>query len=188
MTTTAAATVTQLPSAGTYAVDPIHSNVEFVARHLVGAKVRGRFTEFTGTVTIAEPIEQSSVVAEVRAASIDTGQEQRDGHVRSADFLDTETYPTLGLRSTGLTPKGDGQYTLDAELTVHGVTRPVAFDLEYLGTGPGMAPDSEVAAFEASAEIDRRDFDVRWSGSLDTGGLVVSNKVRLEFSIEAHKQ
>jgi polyisoprenoid-binding protein YceI len=178
-----------LPAPGVFVVDPTHSNIEFVARHLVGSKVRGRFTEFTGTITVADPVEQSTVEAEVQAASLHTAQEQRDAHVRSADFLDADQYPTLTLKSTGLTSRGQGRFTLDTDLTIHGVTRPVAFDLEYLGTGPGLAPGSEVIALEATADIDRRDFDVKFSAALpDAGGLVVGNKVRIELTIEAQRQ
>ncbi|HEY3942620.1 MAG TPA: YceI family protein [Acidimicrobiales bacterium] len=176
------------PTPGTYAVDPLHSTVSFVARHLVGAKVRGHFKEFSGTITIGEDPEQSSVNADVVVASVETNQEQRDAHLRSGDFFEVEAYPNLTLRSTGLTKKSDESYVLHADLTVRGVTKPVDFDLEYLGTGPGMAPGSEVAAFEASTEIDRRDFGVNFGGALDSGGLIVGNKVRIELDVEAHKQ
>lgn len=188
MTESADTAVATLPVTGTYVVDPVHSNIEFVARHLVGAKVRGRFTRFTGTITIAEPIESSSVHAEVEAASISTGQDQRDEHVRSADFLDAENFPTFTLQSTRLSRRDDSHWALETDLTVRGTTKPVVFDLEYLGTGPGMAPDSVVAAFEARADVDRRDFGVSFGAALGAGNLVVGNKVTLELSIEAHKQ
>lgn len=177
-----------LPETGTYSVDPVHSSVEFVARHLIGSKVRGRFTRFSGTVTIAEPPEASSLEAEADAASVETGEERRDQHLRSGDFFDLEQYPHLTLRSTGLRHVGGNDWKLQTELTVHGVTRPVEFHLEYLGSGPGMTPGSAVAAFSASAEIDRRDFDVSFSGALDSGGLIVGNKVRIELEVEAVKE
>ena len=186
--TTTTSETTALPVAGTYTIDQIHSTVGFVARHLVGAKVRGKFTEFSGTITVAEVPEASSVEAEVAVASVETGQEQRDAHLRSGDFFEAESFPKLTLRSTGLTRTGGDEYLLHTELTVRGVTRSVDFDLAYLGSGPGMAPGSVVAAFEASAEIDRRDFGVSFGGALDNGGVIVGNKVRIELDIEAHKQ
>lgn len=176
-----------LPPAGTYVVDPAHSSVTFVARHLVGSKVRGQFHSFSGTVTIAEPPEASSVVAEVEADSISTGVDQRDEHVRSADFLDKEHHPKFTLTSTGLTHTAGAEWKLGTELTVRGITRPVDFELEFLGSGPGMAPGSVAAAFSAAAEVDRRDFDVSFAGALDTGGLLVGNKVRIELEVEAIK-
>jgi polyisoprenoid-binding protein YceI len=176
-----------IPTTGTYTVDPVHSSVSFIARHLVGARVRGSFQDFTGTITIADPPEASTVEAVVQGASITTGQDQRDAHLRSSDFLDLEHHPTLVLKSTSLRRDTDGEFTLMADLTIRGVTRSVPFTLEYLGTGPGMVPRSEVAAFSASADIDRRDFGVSFSGVLDNGGLVVSNKVRIELDVEAHR-
>lgn len=180
--------VSVLPPPGTYQVDPAHSTVAFVARHLIGSKVRGQFRTFSGTLTIADPPESSSVEAEADASSIDTGVEQRDQHLRSGDFLEQEAHPKVTLKSTGLRHVGGADWELDADLTIRGVTRPVTFDLEYLGTGPGMAPGSQVAAFSASYDFDRRDFGVSFSAALDTGGLVVGNKVRIELEIEAARQ
>jgi polyisoprenoid-binding protein YceI len=176
------------PPRGTYTIDPAHTTVGFVARHLIGSKVRGQFREFSGTVTIAERPEQSSVVAAASVDSVDTGQEQRDAHLRSADFFDAEHYPTIALESTGLRWHGGSDWTLSTELTVRGVTRPVDWDLEFLGSGPGMAPDATVAAFSASAEIDRRDFQVSFNHALADSTLVVGNKVKLELEVEAHLQ
>jgi polyisoprenoid-binding protein YceI len=185
MMTTEFSTTGALPVVGTYDVDPMHSTVGFVARHLIGAKVRGRFKEFSGTITIADPPEQSTVEAEVVVASVQTDQDQRDEHLRSGDFFEVEKYPTLKLRTTGLSALGGGRYTLHSELTVRDVTRPIDWELTYLGSGPGMAPDSVVVAFEASADIDRRDFGVSFSRALDNGGLIVGNKVRIELDVEA---
>jgi len=177
-----------LPTPGTYDIDVTHSTVAFVARHLVGSKVRGRFSDFSGVITIADPVEESSVEAVVNAASVDTGVAQRDEHLRTSDFLELETYPTLTLKSTALTPAGGNRWILRSDLTIHGVTRPVEFDLEFLGSGPGMAPGSEVAAFEATADIDRRDYGVSFSAALDNGGLVVGNKVRIQLEVEAARR
>lgn len=180
--------MSNLPAPGVYNVDAVHSTVSFVARHLVAAKVRGNFTEFTGVVTVGESVETSKVEATVQAASITTNNETRDGHLQSADFLDQENHSTLTLVSTKITPKGDDEYTMVADLTVRGVTKSVPFSLEFLGSGPSMAPGVTVAGFEARAEIDRRDFGVNFEGALENGSLVVGNKIIVEFAIEAAKQ
>jgi len=179
--------MSNLPAPGVYTVDAVHSSVSFVARHLVAAKVRGHFTEFSGTVTIGDTPETSSVEAVVQAGSITTNNDMRDGHLKSSDFLDLENHPTLTFRSTKITPKSGDAYTLTGDLTLRGVTKSVDFDLEFLGAGPGMAPGSSVAGFEARVEIDRRDFNVNFEGTLENGSLVVGNKIVLELSIEASK-
>ncbi|MFI5035162.1 MAG: YceI family protein [Acidimicrobiales bacterium] len=176
--------MSNLPAPGVYDVDNIHSTVGFVARHLVASKVRGRFTDFTGQITIGDTPETSSVEATVQAASITTDNEMRDGHLKTADFLEVESYPALTLRSTRVTPKGGDRFEVLADLTVKGVTKPVTFDLEFLGAGPGMAAGVTVAGFEARAEIDRRDFGVNFEGSLENGSLIVGNKIVLEFAVE----
>ncbi len=176
-----------LPAPGVYNIDPVHSTVGFIARHLVAAKVRGHFAEFSGVITIGETPETSSVVASVQAASITTNNEMRDGHLKSADFLDLENHPTLDFRSTSVTPKGN-DFVMTGDLTLRGVTKPVSFDLEFLGTGPGVAPGTTVVGFEARTEIDRRDFSVSFEGTLENGSLVVGNKVVLELTIEGVHQ
>lgn len=187
-TTETTATTQTLPAPGTYVVDPIHSSVGFVARHLMASKVRGSFTEFEGTIVIGETPEASSVTATVKASSIQTNQGQRDDHLRSGDFLLAEEHPTLTLVSKRVTPRGDGHFDLVADLTIRGITKEVVFDLEFLGQGPGMAPNTTVIGFEANGSIDRRDFDVRFNRAIESGGFVVSNKVDLEFAVEAASQ
>ncbi|MHB1210167.1 MAG: YceI family protein [Acidimicrobiales bacterium] len=177
-----------LPPAGVYNVDTVHSTVGFVARHLVAAKVRGHFNEFAGVITIGDSIENSSVEATVQAASVTTNNEMRDGHLKSGDFLEEQTYPTLTLKSTKITSKGGDKYELVADLTIKDVTKAVTFDLEYLGTGPSMTPGASVVGFELSAEIDRREFNVNFDGALENGSLVVGNKIVLELAVEAHQQ
>jgi len=176
------------PTPGTYTIDPVHSSVGFVVRHLVASKVRGAFTAFEGTIVVGATTEASSVTASVRADSITTNQAQRDEHLRSSDFLETSTYPELTFVSTRVTARPDGNYDLVGDLTIHGITREVTFDLEYLGEGPSMVPNTSVVGFEARTSIDRRDFDVSFNGTLENGSFVVSNKVELELTIEASTQ
>jgi len=180
--------MSNLPAPGVYTVDPVHPNLDFIARHLVASKVRGNFTEFSGEITIGDSIESSSVEATAQAASITTNNEMRDGHLKSADFLELEKYPTLGFKSTKITHKKGDDYELVADLTIKDVTKSVTFDLEYLGTNPGMQPGVNVVGFEATTEIDRRDFNVNFNAVLDNGGLVVSNKIVIQLTIEASKQ
>ena len=180
-------TVTEitLPKAGTYVVDPAHTEVGFVARHLIGTKVRGRFTEVSGTFTIAENPEDSTLEAEVQAASIHTNQSMRDDHLRTNDFLDVANHPTLTVKSTSIKRVRENHWILTADLTIRGVTRPVDFDLEFLGEGPSMQEGKTVVAFEATTEIDRRDFGVSFNHALLDGSVVVGNKVVIEIEVEA---
>jgi polyisoprenoid-binding protein YceI len=180
MTTTAT-----LPTIGTYTVDPMHTEVGFVARHLIGTKVRGRFTEVSGTFTVAEPIEDSTLEAEVQVASIHTNQSMRDDHLRTNDFLDVDNFPTLSLKSTGIKHVDGNEYVLTADLTIRGVTKSVDFNLEFLGEGPSMQEGKTVVGFTASADIDRRDFGVNFNHSLLDGSVVVGNKVVIELEVEA---
>jgi polyisoprenoid-binding protein YceI len=174
-----------LPTTGTYAIDPAHTEVGFIARHLIGTKVRGRFTEVAGTFTVAEPIEDSTLEATVQAASIHTNQSMRDDHLRTNDFLDVENFPTLTIKSTGIKHVDGNEFVLTGDLTIRGVTKSVEFDLEFLGEGPSMQEGKTVVAFTASAEIDRRDFGVVFNHSLLDGSVVVGNKVVIELEVEA---
>src|SRR5580698_8798387 len=181
-TTTSSAT---LPKVGTYAIDPAHTEVGFVARHLVGTKVRGRFTDVSGTLTVAEKPEDSTLNAVVQANSIHTNQPQRDDHLRTNDFLDVPNHPTLTLVSTGLRRVDDSNWVLTGDLTIRGVTKSVDFDLQFLGEGASMQEGKTVVAFSASATIDRRDFGVSFNHSLLDGSVVVGNKVVIEIEVEA---
>jgi polyisoprenoid-binding protein YceI len=180
--------MSELPSPGTYVVDVNHSSVTFVARHLIGAKVRGKFTDFDGEIVITDPPDGSTVKASLRVDSVDTGQPKRDAHLRSLDFFDIETHSTIEFASTGLKHVDGNDWLLSAEVTMLGQTKPIEFDLEYLGTGPGVRAGSTVAAFSAKAEIDRRDFGVTFSGAVDSGGLIVGHRVTIELDIEAKLQ
>jgi polyisoprenoid-binding protein YceI len=185
MSTSASTETVTLPKPGTYVVDTAHAEIGFVARHLIGTKVRGRFTEFSGTFTVAENPEDSTLQAEAKAASIHTNQSMRDDHLRTNDFLDAETYPNLTLKSTGLKRISDSEWKLTVDLTIRDVTKSVDFDLEYLGEGPSMQEGKTVVAFSASAEIDRRDFGVTFNHALLDGSVVVGNKVKIELEVEA---
>jgi polyisoprenoid-binding protein YceI len=174
-----------LPKPGTYTVDPAHAEAGFVARHLIGTKVRGRFTEFTGTFTVAENPEDSTFEAEAQVASIHTSQSMRDDHLRSADFFDAENHPTITIKSTGLKKITDTEWKLSTDMTIRGITKPVEFDLEYLGEGASMQEGKTVVAFSATGEIDRRDFEVSFNHALFDGSVVVGNKVKIELEAEA---
>jgi polyisoprenoid-binding protein YceI len=185
MTTTDFGATTSIPGyvAGTWSIDPVHSEVGFAVRHMMVSKVRGRFRAFSGQIVTGENPLDSAVTAEVDLGSIDTGNEQRDNHIRSADFFEVETYPAMTYRSTGVRPHGDG-FLLDGDLTLKGVTRQVPFKLELNGFGPDAYGGTR-AGFTATAEINRRDFGVNFSALTETGGAVVSDKVTLHLEIEA---
>jgi polyisoprenoid-binding protein YceI len=185
ITLTAAATETGIPGyeAATWSIDPIHSEVGFSVRHMMVSKVRGRFTTFSGQLVTAEDPTQSSVTAEIDLSSINTGQEQRDEHIKSADFFEVETYPTMTYKSTGVRVE-DGEYILDGDLTLKGVTKSVPLHLELNGFGPD--PFGGVrAGFTATGEINRRDFNVNFTAPMANGGVVVADKIALHLEIEA---
>lgn len=169
--------------AGTYEIDPSHSTVEFVARHLMISKVRGRFQGFSGIVTVADPPGASSVRTTIDAASIQTGDETRDGHLRSADFLDVENHPTLEFVSTRVEGDSD-RWEVAGDLTIRGVSRPVMLDVVLDGTVTDPWGKERIA-LTATTEIDRDDWGLTWNQALESGGVVVGKKVRVEISIEA---
>jgi polyisoprenoid-binding protein YceI len=152
----------ELPPAGTWTFDKGHTNLEFVARHML-SKVRGRFTEFDGSVRIAERPEDSSVEVEIVASSIQTNLEFRDNHLRSGDFLEADEYPTLTFRSTAIRPTGGNRFELVGDLTIKDVTNEVVLEAEYGGFGPTADDQGTVAFFSASTEIDREDWDITWN-------------------------
>jgi polyisoprenoid-binding protein YceI len=172
--------------AGSWTIDPLHSEVGFSVRHMMVSKVRGKFTKFSGELVTAENPLASSVTAEIDLSSIETGAEQRDAHLRSPDFFDTDNHPVMTYRSTGVRAKGDG-YVLDGELTLKGVTRQVPLHLEINGFGPDPYGGTR-AGFTATAEINRQDFGVNWNAALEHGGVVVSDKVNIQLEIEAVQQ
>lgn len=172
-------------AAGTWTVDPTHSRVGFVARHMMVTKVRGSFSDFSADIEVAENPLESKLSAVVQMASIDTGNEDRDGHLRTNDFFDIEQFPTMSLVSAGLAAKGD-DHVLHADLTIKGVTQRVEFDLEFEGTGQDPWGGTR-AGFTATTTINRKDWGIEWNAPLETGGVLVGEKVQIELDIQLVK-
>ena len=172
-------------TAGTWTVDAGHSTIGFVVRHLVVAKVRGQFTEFAGTIVVADDPFASTVQATVKSASIDTRDEGRDAHLRGGDFFDVEHFPEWSLVSTGITSAGS-DYVLHADLTIKGVTKSVDFALEFDGVAVDPWNNTK-AGFTAETEINRKDWGLEWNVALEAGGVVVGEKVKITLEIEAVK-
>lgn len=185
MTTTDAATFSLT---GEYALDPVHSRFGFVARHAMVTKVRGHFAEFegTGTLDVDEPSKSTAAVT-LQTASVDTNNTQRDQHLRTNDFFDAPNYPTITFVSTGVEELGDDNYRLSGDLTIKGVTKPISIDLEYTGSAVDPFGNQRVG-FEGSASLNRRDFGVDFNSALETGGVLVSDKITLEFDVSVVKQ
>jgi polyisoprenoid-binding protein YceI len=170
---------------GTWNVDPTHTTISFVARHMMLSKVRGTFSDFTAEVVIAEDPLASSLRAEVQMASIDTGNEDRDNHLRTNDFFDIENHPTMVLQSAGFGGSG-GEYTMHADLTIRGVTKHVDFELEFAGIGQDPWGNSR-AGFSATATINRKEFGIEWNTALETGGVLVDDKIQIEIETQIIK-
>jgi polyisoprenoid-binding protein YceI len=172
----------EVPVAGDWAVDPGHAEVAFVGRHFMMTRVRGRFTDVGGVVRIAEDPAASSVEVTIGMASVTSGAADRDDHLRSPDFFDVATHPTATFRSTGVRWAG-ATATVDGELTIVGVTRPVVLEVDYLGavTDPW---GGRRAVFSARTEINREDWGLTWNMALEAGGVMVSKKVRIEIEVE----
>jgi len=169
--------------AGTWKADPAHSEIAFTVRHLMISKTRGRFTSYDVTIITNEDPLRSSVTASIDLASIYTGNEMRDNHLRTADYLEVEKYPTMSYRSTGIR-QGDDGWIIDGDLTLHGVTRQVPLDVEANGFGSD-AWGGQRAGFTATAEINRSDFGIDISTPLEAGGVVVGDKVSISLEIQA---
>jgi polyisoprenoid-binding protein YceI len=178
-------TAIQIPGyvVGTWVIDQAHTDISFSVRHLMVSKVRGQFRTFEGTLQTAENPLESSVTATIDLTSIDTNNEQRDGHIKSKDFFEVETYPTMTYRSTGVRTHGDA-FVLDGELDLHGVTKSVPLALELNGFGPDGYGGTRVG-FSATTEINRRDFGIDISMPLDGGGAVVGDKISITLEVEA---
>ena len=173
---------------GKYAIDPSHSRIGFSARHAMVTKVRGGFNEFEGSgVLDGEDVTKSSLQVTIKAASIDTRNADRDNHIRSNDFLALDEYPEITFTSTGIEAVGGDKFRANGDLTVRGVTRPVTFDLEFTGTEIDPWGNRRIGV-EGSTVINRKDFGVSWNAALESGGILVSENVTLEFEISAVKQ
>jgi polyisoprenoid-binding protein YceI len=174
-----------IPPVGTYELDVSHSAVGFVARHML-SKVRGQFTEFTGTIEVGDSPEHSRVEVEVKTDSITTHTEKRDQHLMNGDFLEVEKHPVLAFTSTAVRPTGGTSFELDGDLTIKDITRPVTLSGEFLGWGPNMEGEPMFAA-SAKTTIDREDWDMTWNMAVEAGGFLVGKKVDLEIEVEAHR-
>ena len=183
-------TTTTLPAAGastTWQLDPAHTHVEFSVKHLMMARVKGRFAGVTGTVRLGSDPAASTVDVVIDAASIDTREAKRDAHLRSADFLDAERFPAITFRGRDVRPAGPDRFTIVGDLTIRDVTREVTLEV----TDEGRVTDpwgGERAGFSATTEIDRRDFGLTWNQALEAGGVLVGNEVRISLEVELVKQ
>ncbi|MEU7913475.1 YceI family protein [Microbispora bryophytorum] len=175
---------TELPPPGVWTIDPEHSKISATARHLGLSSVQGRFTEFSGRIEMGATPEESSVVAEIVAESIDTGSRMRDDHLRSADFLDVPVHPVITYRSTGLSPAGPDRWTVHGVLTLSGVSRPVDLDMTYLGTGPDLWGGLR-AAFRAVTELRRDDFAMTYNQVVQAGISLIGATLKVELDIQA---
>lgn len=175
-------TTPEIP-AGTWNIDPSHSEVGFTVRHLAVSKVRGLFETFEGSITIADDPLQSSVTATVDLSSINTRDAQRDGHLKSGDFFDVETHPTMTFTSTSVAPDGDG-YKVTGDLTIKDVTKSIVLDLEFNGVGADPWGGTR-AGFGATGSISRKDFGIDFNIPLDGGGVVIGDKITIVLEVEA---
>lgn len=180
-------TTTSTPLAtGTWTIDPSHSTVGFVVRHLGFSKVRGGFERFEGTIEVADDLTASTANVRIEADSFDSGDEGRDQHVRAADFLDVENHPELTFVVTGVRHEGGSDYVVTGDLTIRGVTKSVDLETEYLGTDTDPFGNVK-AGFEAKTEIDREAFGLTWNAALESGGVLVGKKVQIVLEVQATK-
>lgn len=173
----------QIPAAGTWEIDPTHTTVEFIARHLLVSKVRGRFGSFSGSVIVADQPHQSSVSVAIDANSIDTGNADRDGHLRSPDFFDVESHGQVTFESTGFTQTGKTTFELPGNLTIRGITRPVVLQGEFVGLATDPWGGTR-AAFSASTEVDREAWDLTWNKVVESGGVLLGKTIRIELEVQ----
>lgn len=170
-------------TAGTWNIDPVHSEVSFVVRHMMVSKVRGGFSRFTGAITIGEDQLASSVEADIDVASITTNEEARDNHLRSADFFDLENHQHITYQSTSVEQDGD-DFVVHGNLTIKGITREVPLKVEFNGVGPDSWGGTR-AGFSATTEISRKDFGIEFNMPLDGGGVVIGDRIQINLEIEA---
>jgi polyisoprenoid-binding protein YceI len=171
-----------LPEAGTFTIDPAHTNVGFVARHMVFTKVRGQFPEVEGTVILGADPAESTVDVTIKTATVTTGAADRDRHLRSADFFDVENHPEMTFRSSSIRHLGGPEFLVTGDLAIRGVVRPV--ELAVTVEGAGVDPwGRQVAGVSARAEVDREQWGLTWNAALETGGVLVSRTVVLELEV-----
>ena len=184
-TTDTTTTSTTTAPTGTYAIDASHSRIGFVARHAMVTKVRGSFNEFEGSGFFdADSPSNSHLQLKIAAASIDTRNADRDAHLRSNDFFDMETYPEITFVSTEVEQTGDDTYRVTGDLTIKGVTKPVTIDFEYTGTAVDPYGNQRIG-LDGATTVNRKDWGVNWNAALEAGGVLVSEKVTLEFEVSA---
>ncbi|MFK5582368.1 MULTISPECIES: YceI family protein [unclassified Serinicoccus] len=171
---------------GTYTIDPSHSRIGFSTRHAMVTKVRGAFNEVEGTATTGPDLQDARIELAMQVASVDTRSADRDGHLKSADFFDVENYPTMTFASTEVTAVDGDTLRVTGDLTIKDVTRPVTVDFEFAG-GATDPFGNERVGFEGSTVVNRKDFGLTWNAALETGGVLVAEKVTLEFEISAIK-
>ena len=182
----ATATTTLIP-AGTWAVDPKHSTVEFQVKHMGIANVKGKFNEFAGTLEIGEDLATAKASGTVKVASVDTNEEQRDAHLRSADFFDAETHPELSFASTAIEPVDEETFRIAGDLTLHGITRPITLEAVVQGTDVDPWGNDRVG-LEVVGQLKRSDYDMKFNQALGSGNMLVGDKVKLVLDISAVKQ
>src|SRR5438552_4798284 len=173
-----------IPAAGVYDIDGSHTSVEFVGRHLMITKVRGRFNDVRGKITIGEEPENSHVEVEIGVVSLSTGNDDRDAHLRSEDFFDVEHYPTIAFASTTVRPLRENTWEVVGDLTVHGTTRAITLQVDFDGGGSSPMGDERIG-FSAATEVNREDFGLSWNVALETGGLLVGKTARIELAVQA---
>ena len=174
-------------AAGTYTIDKEHTVIGFVTKHAMVTKVRGNFGEFEGTINVAENIADSTAEATIKAASISTGNEDRDGHVKNADFFNVEEYPELSFTTTNVNVDEDGNGTVTGDLTIKGTTKSVDLDVEDVATAEDPFGNTRLG-FEATTKINRKDFGIDFNAPLKTGGVLVSEDIKIELEVSAIKQ
>jgi polyisoprenoid-binding protein YceI len=173
-----------IPVAGVYDLDGAHTSVEFVGRHLMITKVRGRFSDVRGRITIGEEPENSHVDVEIGAESLSSGNDDRDAHLRSPDFFDVERFPTITFRSTAVTALPDSTWEVVGDLTVRDTTRPVTLQVDFDGADISPVGDERIG-FSAATDINREDFGLTWNMALETGGVLVGKTARIELAVQA---
>ena len=173
--------------AGNFTIDPTHSEIGFTARHAMVTKVRGSFTEFSGTASSEENLNNAQINVEIDVNSVDTRNSDRDGHLKTGDFFETEKYPKITFKSTDIKAKDDETLEVTGDLTIKDVTKPVTIDFEFNGEAVDPFGNTRVG-FEGQTTINRKDFGLNVQAALDTGGVLVSEKITLNFDISAIKQ